>query len=213
MIEPKVRELIAESPHASDYGTGHADVGRNRCGQDLSASRSSDLGFHEVGFAPVTTSPNQLYAINTRGMDQVLEAVPPLAGGVPANMRCAARCTGSQRQRHAGRTSPGREQIASLRRGLGLMGVGPSGDIAPCHRFVDSDTTRAGPHRYRHRPRKASRFSQIEAISIPSTIAIPAGRDRCAPAAVITRHSCDTGTRVIRTCTTAIGFAIGPIRV
>ncbi len=23
--------------------------------------------------------------------------------------------------------------------GLGLMGVGPSGDIAPCHRFVDSD--------------------------------------------------------------------------
>jgi uncharacterized protein len=23
--------------------------------------------------------------------------------------------------------------------GLGLMGVGPSGDLAPCHRFVDSD--------------------------------------------------------------------------
>jgi len=28
--------------------------------------------------------------------------------------------------------------------GLGLMGVGPSGDIAPCHRFVDSDTHALG---------------------------------------------------------------------
>jgi uncharacterized protein len=28
--------------------------------------------------------------------------------------------------------------------GLGLVGVGPSGDIAPCHRFVDSDTHALG---------------------------------------------------------------------
>jgi uncharacterized protein len=28
--------------------------------------------------------------------------------------------------------------------GLGLIGVGPSGDIAPCHRFVDSDTHALG---------------------------------------------------------------------
>ncbi|HEX4807934.1 MAG TPA: SPASM domain-containing protein, partial [Bryobacteraceae bacterium] len=28
--------------------------------------------------------------------------------------------------------------------GLGLVGVGPSGDISPCHRFVDSDTHKLG---------------------------------------------------------------------
>lgn len=28
--------------------------------------------------------------------------------------------------------------------GLGLIGVGPSGDIAPCHRFVDSDSHKLG---------------------------------------------------------------------
>ena len=28
--------------------------------------------------------------------------------------------------------------------GLGLLGVGPSGDIAPCHRFVDSDVHALG---------------------------------------------------------------------
>ena len=38
-----------------------------------------DLGFHEVGFAPVTTSPNRLYAINERGMDGVLEDFHKLA--------------------------------------------------------------------------------------------------------------------------------------
>ena len=28
--------------------------------------------------------------------------------------------------------------------GLGLVGVGPSGDISPCHRFVDSDSHKLG---------------------------------------------------------------------
>ena len=38
-----------------------------------------DLGFHEVGFAPVTTSPDRLYAINERGMDGVLDQFHVLA--------------------------------------------------------------------------------------------------------------------------------------
>ena len=38
--------------------------------------------------------------------------------------------------------------------GLGLVGVGPSGDIAPCHRFVDSDTHKLGHVSTRHRSRE-----------------------------------------------------------
>ena len=38
-----------------------------------------DLGFHEVGFAPVTTSPDRLYSINERGMDGVLDQFHALA--------------------------------------------------------------------------------------------------------------------------------------
>jgi uncharacterized protein len=38
-----------------------------------------DLGFHEVGFAPVTTSPDRLYAIGEKGMDGVLEQFHILA--------------------------------------------------------------------------------------------------------------------------------------
>ncbi len=103
-----------------------------------------DLGFHEVGFAPVTTSPDRLYAINEKGMDGVLEQFHTLAGEW---LEFALRG-----EMHG--FSNVSDTIAELYQGvnkshpcgaaLGLVGVGPSGDIAPCHRFVDSDTHALG---------------------------------------------------------------------
>jgi len=99
----------------------------------------NDLGFHEVGFAPVTTSPDRLYAIGERGMDGVLAEFQVLA---EEYLQFALRG-----ELHG--FSNVSDTIAELYQGvnkshpcgagLGLMGVGPSGDIAPCHRFVDSD--------------------------------------------------------------------------
>jgi len=104
----------------------------------------NDLGFHEVGFAPVTTSPDRLYAINERGMDGVLEQFHVLA---QEWLEYALRG-----EMHG--FSNVSDTIAELYQGvnkshpcgaaLGLVGVGPSGDIAPCHRFVDSDTHALG---------------------------------------------------------------------
>jgi uncharacterized protein len=103
-----------------------------------------DLGFHEIGFAPVTTSPNQLYAINDRGMDGVLEQFHILADEY---LEYALRG-------EAHGFSNVSDTLAELVQGvnkshpcgaaLGLVGVGPSGDIAPCHRFVDSDVHALG---------------------------------------------------------------------
>ncbi|HVN06329.1 MAG TPA: quinohemoprotein amine dehydrogenase maturation protein [Bryobacteraceae bacterium] len=103
-----------------------------------------DLGFHEVGFAPVTTSPNQLYAIGRTGMDGVLEQFHALAdeylefalrgeyhGFSNVSDTLAELCQGVNKSHPCGA-------------GLGLLGVGPSGDIAPCHRFVDSDAHALG---------------------------------------------------------------------
>lgn len=99
----------------------------------------NDLGFHEVGFAPVTTSPDRLYAINEGGMDRVLAEFHALAGEY---LECALRG-----EMHG--FSNVSDTLAELHQGvskshpcgagIGLVGVGPSGDIAPCHRFVDSD--------------------------------------------------------------------------
>jgi uncharacterized protein len=103
-----------------------------------------ELGFHEVGFAPVTTSPDRLYAIGEKGMDGVLEQFHVLA---KEWLEYALRG-----EMHG--FSNVSDTIAELYQGvnkshpcgaaLGLVGVGPSGDIAPCHRFVDSDTHALG---------------------------------------------------------------------
>ena len=143
IIEPKVRALIQN--HRTRPITarvtltaGVSDVIR------IFRHLKQDLGFHEVGFAPVTTSPNQLYAIGQRGMDHVLEQFHTLAdeyleyalrgeahGFSNVSETLAELCQGVNKSHPCGAA-------------LGLVGVGPSGDIAPCHRFVDSDTHRLG---------------------------------------------------------------------
>lgn len=138
IIAPKVRELIQNHrtrPIAArvTLTSGVTDVVK------IFRHLKQDLGFHEVGFAPVTTSPNQLYAINQRGMDGVLEQFHVLAGEYlefalrgeahgfsNVSDTLAELCQGVNKSHPCGA-------------GLGLLGVGPSGDIAPCHRFVDSD--------------------------------------------------------------------------
>ncbi len=143
IIEPRVRALIQN--HRTRPITarvtltaGVSDVIR------IFRHLKQDLGFYEVGFAPVTTSPDQLYAIGQRGMDSVLEQFHVLAseyleyalrgeahGFSNVSDTLAELCQGVNKSHPCGA-------------GLGLLGVGPSGDIAPCHRFVDSDAHSLG---------------------------------------------------------------------
>jgi uncharacterized protein len=143
IIEPKVRALIANHrtrPITArvTLTSGVSDVIK------IFRHLKQDLGFHEVGFAPVTTSPNQLYAINATGMDSVLDQFHKLAdeylehalrgeshGFSNVSDTLAELCQGVNKSHPCGA-------------GLGLLGVGPSGDIAPCHRFVDSDAHALG---------------------------------------------------------------------
>jgi uncharacterized protein len=143
IIEPKVRALISE--HRTRPITARVTM-TSQAMDVLGTYRhlKHDLGFHEVGFAPVTTSPDRLYSINERGLDSVLDQFRALAGEY---LEFALR------GEHHGFSNVS-DTLAELHQGiskshpcgagLGLMGVGPSGDIAPCHRFVDSDTHRLG---------------------------------------------------------------------
>jgi len=143
IVEPRVRALIAghrTRPIAArvTLTSGVTDVLR------IYRHLKHDLGFHEVGFAPVTTSPKRLYAINERGMDGVLDQFQALAeeyleyalrgelhGFSNVSDTLSELCQGVNKSHPCGAA-------------LGLLGVGPSGDIAPCHRFVDSDTHALG---------------------------------------------------------------------
>jgi uncharacterized protein len=143
IIEPRVRALI--QGHRTRPITarvtltaGVTDVVK------IYRHLKEDLGFHEVGFAPVTTSPDRLYAINEQGMNGVLDQFHVLAneyleyalrgelhGFTNVSDTLAELCQGVNKSHPCGA-------------GLGLLGVGPSGDIAPCHRFVDSDVHALG---------------------------------------------------------------------
>ena len=143
IIVPKVRELLKRHntrPIAARVTmTTHAmDV------TGIYKHLKHDLGFHEVGFAPVTSSPDRLYSIGERGLDSVLEQFTALANEY---LECALK------DQHHGFSNVS-DTLAEIHQGiskshpcgagLGLLGVGPSGDLAPCHRFVDSDEHKLG---------------------------------------------------------------------
>ena len=93
--------------------------------------------------------------------------------------------------------------------GLGLMGVGPPAISRPATALSIPIRTRWAISLRESIARSNRRFS-IAATSTASTIAIPALRARCAPAAATTRRTCATATPVMPICTTATGYATGP---
>jgi uncharacterized protein len=105
---------------------------------------TSELGFWEVGFAPVTAAPGRAYAFGDDGFESVLEQFRDLA----ADYRdCALE------NRHHGFGNV-RETVGEIHRGaakawpcgagFGLLGVSTAGDVALCHRFAGSDAHRLG---------------------------------------------------------------------
>lgn len=139
VIEPKLRSLIAK--HKTRAVTarvtlteGVTDVLR------IYRHLKDELGFHEVGFAPVTNSGDREYAIEDGGMEKVLEGFHALADEWLA---------AALKDEMHGFTNVG-ETISELIQGvnkshpcgagLGLLGVSPSGNLSPCHRFTDADT-------------------------------------------------------------------------
>jgi uncharacterized protein len=78
IIKPKVQNLLAKHrtrPIAARVTMTSGAMDVKKIYQHL----KHELGFYEVGFAPVTTSPDRLYSINEPGMDSVLEQFSALA--------------------------------------------------------------------------------------------------------------------------------------
>jgi uncharacterized protein len=143
IIEPRVRALIRE--HKTRPIT--ARVTMTSQAMDVLGTYQHlkhDLGFHEVGFAPVTTAPNRLYSINERGLDSVLDQFRALAGEYLEHALRGEHHGFSNVSDTLSELHQGVSKSHPCGAGLGLVGVGPSGDIAPCHRFVDSDSHKLG---------------------------------------------------------------------
>lgn len=138
IIKPKVQKLLATHrtrPIAARVTMTSGAMDVRKIYQHL----KHELGFYEVGFAPVTTSPNRLYSINEPGMDSVLEQFSDLADEYLEFALRGEHHGFSNVSDTLSELHQGVNKSLPCGAGLGMVGVGPSGDIAPCHRFVDSD--------------------------------------------------------------------------
>jgi uncharacterized protein len=143
IVAPKIKELLKR--HRSrpigarvTLTSGAMDVKR------IYRHLTEDIGFWEVGFAPVTTAPDRRHAIAEGGYDQMLGQFRELAFEF---------LEASVANRHHGFSNV-KETLEELHKGvskaypcgagLGLLGVATGGDVALCHRFAGSDGHRLG---------------------------------------------------------------------
>lgn len=143
VIEPRLRALIAN--HRTRAITarvtltdGVTDVIR------IYRHLKDDIGFHEVGFAPVTTSGDQAYSLDHDGMAEVISQFSALAREWEAFALRGEMHGFTNVSETISELMQGVNKSHPCGAGLGLVGVGPSGDIAPCHRFVDADAHSLG---------------------------------------------------------------------
>jgi uncharacterized protein len=103
-----------------------------------------ELGFWEVGFAPVTTSWRRDYAIEEAGFEQMLFAFQELAREYLAFCLAGKHHGFSNVRDTVEEIHKGMSKAYPCGAGLGLLGVATDGDVALCHRFAGSDSHKLG---------------------------------------------------------------------
>jgi uncharacterized protein len=143
IVAPKIRELLKR--HTSrPIGARVTLTSQTLDIRKIYKHLTEEIGFWEVGFAPVTTSPDRKYAIANEGFDSMLGQFQALADDF---LQAALE------NRHHGFSNV-KDTIEEIHKGvskaypcgagLGLMGVSTDGDVALCHRFAGSDAHKLG---------------------------------------------------------------------
>jgi uncharacterized protein len=143
VIAPKIRQLLAR--HRSNsigarvtLTSGVSDVRR------IYEHLTGELGFDAVGFSPATASPDRLYHIGPRKMDNILESFAELAWeyrdrAVEGRHHGFTNVSDTLKELHSGIS-----KAYACGAGLGLLGVSTGGDLGLCHRFADSPVGKMG---------------------------------------------------------------------
>ena len=143
IVAPKIKELLKRH-RSRPIGARVTLTSQTLDIRKIYQHLTEEIGFWEVGFAPVTTSPNTKYAIAESGFDAMLEQFRALA---------ADFLEAALENRHHGFSNvkdtleeihKGVSKAYPCGAGLGLMGVSTDGDVALCHRFAGSDAHKLG---------------------------------------------------------------------
>jgi len=143
VIAPKIKELI-KVHRSRPIGARVTLTAQVVDVKKIFRHLTHEMGFDEVGFAPVTTSPVSLYAIGNRVLYHVLNQFTELASeyrdyALENKHHGFSNVSDTLQELHQGVS-----KAYPCGAGLGLLGVAPSGDIGLCHRFVDSPAGKLG---------------------------------------------------------------------
>lgn len=143
VVAPKIRELLRRYK-TRPIGARVTLTTNNLDIRKIYRHLHDEIGFWEVGFAPVTTAPGREYAIAEHGFDSMLEQFRSLAAdfleaALEGRHHGFSNVKDTLEEIHKGVSKP-----YPCGAGLGLMGVSTDGDVALCHRFAGSDEHKMG---------------------------------------------------------------------
>lgn len=137
VVLPKIKELIAKH-RSRPIGARVTLTQKNMDVLEIYRHLTEEIGFWDVGMAPVTTQEHRDYAITPDTKDDMLRQFKELAYEW---LECALR------DEHHGFSNV-KDTIEEIHKGvskaygcgagLGLMGVATDGDVSLCHRFAGS---------------------------------------------------------------------------
>lgn len=137
VVLPKIKALLARH-RSRPIGARVTLTRQNLEVADIFRHLTEEVGFWEVGFAPVTTSWTRDWAIEGSGYERMIEQFEVLAD----EFRDA-----TLEGRHHGFSNV-RDTLAEIHKGMskaypcgagfGLLGVATDGDVSLCHRFAGS---------------------------------------------------------------------------
>ena len=142
MIQPRVMNLLREHktrPIAARVTLTHGVTAVNEIFEHLSG-----MGFDEIGFAPVTSSDDDDYALTPDELWQILEEFGELTAKYVDGASSGQRPGFSNLTNLLADLHQGVVKAYPCGAGLGLLGVGSTGDLYLCHRFLESDEHQVG---------------------------------------------------------------------
>jgi uncharacterized protein len=137
-VQPKIKELLNKHrtrPIGARVTLTRDNLDIRRIYEHL----RNDMGFWEIGFAPVTTDANRDYALEDEGLDDMLGQFEELAyewleAAVENRHHGFSNVKDTLEEIHKGVS-----KAYPCGAGLGLMGVSTAGEVSLCHRFAGSD--------------------------------------------------------------------------
>jgi uncharacterized protein len=142
-VAPKIRELLRRH-RSRPIGARVTLTSKTLDVTRIYRHLTEEFGFWEVGFAPVTTSPGQSYAIGDHGFDRMLGQFQELAHDFVEHVADNRHHGFSNIKDTLEEIHKGVSKAFPCGAGLGLMGVSTDGDVAVCHRFAGSDDHKLG---------------------------------------------------------------------